>query len=145
VRGADLLDRFPREDRVGAHSQELVARVAERRAGSLVEVEQPVLLHVDEEEHVGRSVERRAEALQRGLAALPGGDVAAHAAVADEVPVRVVYRLAADRKPHAAAALDLALHLEIAERLAPLELGAVALPVGLGRVERRQVPALAAR
>ena len=36
------LDRFRPRGPVGAHSQELVARVAERRAGGLVEVEQPV-------------------------------------------------------------------------------------------------------
>src|SRR3989454_7773319 len=81
---------------------------------------------------------------QHLLAALLCRDVAAHAAIALEAAAAVEHRLAAQRQPDAVPVARSALHLEIAERLVALELGAVPLPVSLGKVERRPVPALAA-
>src|SRR5438132_10513202 len=81
---------------------------------------------------------------QHLLAALLCRDVAADAAIALEAAA-VEYRLAAQRQPDAVAVAGGALDLEITERLAALELGAVPLPVRFGQVERRLLPALAAK
>ena len=90
---------------------------------------------------LGEHTVHRVLEAQALLGALVVGDVAADAAVAAEAAFGVEHRLAADRKPAAAAVGRRTLHLEIAERLVALELRAMPLPVGLGQVERRLVPA----
>ena len=81
---------------------------------------------------------------QQLLGALLRGDVTAHATVAGESAAFGDDRLARDRDPHRAAVGRDALDLEIAERLAPLELRAVAVPLRAVEVERGLVPARAA-
>src|SRR2546426_12113604 len=81
---------------------------------------------------------------QHLLAALLCRDVAADAAVALEAAAAVEHRLAAQRQPDAVAVAGGALDLEITERLAALEPGAVPLPVRFGQGERPLLPALAA-
>src|SRR5467141_1395143 len=82
---------------------------------------------------------------QHLLGALVRRDVAADAAIALEAAAVVEYRLAAQREPDAVAVAGGALDLEITERLAALELGAVPLPVRFGQVERRLLVADIAR
>jgi len=77
------------------------------------------------------------------LQALELGDVAPDAAVALEAAALVEARLAAERQPYDAAVLGRVLQLEIAERLVPLELGAVALPVAFAEIQRGLIPVLA--
>ena len=79
------------------------------------------------------------------LAALTLGDVAADSAVAFERAGGVEHRLAAKRDPDRAGVGPRPLHLEVVKRLVALELGAVPRPVLFGQVERRLVPALAAK
>src|SRR5688572_23253530 len=72
---------------------------------------------------------------QHRLFALAGGDVLAHATVAGEVTGIVVHRLAADRHPGHGAIPGDAAELEVAERAARLQVGAMRGPGSLGHVE----------
>src|SRR5262249_51047544 len=69
------------------------------------------------------------------------GDAATGPEVAAESAVLVEQRLRAEREPKLAAAVSKALDLEVLERLVALDLGAVAVPIGLRKVERGLVPA----
>src|SRR5207302_8567624 len=82
---------------------------------------------------------------QQLLATFLRGDVAANAAIALEAAAAVEHRLAAQGHPDAMPVAGGALDLEVAERLAALELAAVALPVGVSQVKRGLLPALAAQ
>src|SRR5258708_30296512 len=59
-------------------------------------------------------------------------------------PTFVEHRFTAQRQPHRSPIRTGALDFEIEERFVPLQLGAVPLPVGLGEIQRRLLPALAA-
>ena len=76
------------------------------------------------------------------LGALLRGDIAPGAKVAAERAACIEDRLAAERQPDRAAVVGGHLELEIPERLAPLELAAVPVPILRGEVQRPLIAAL---
>src|SRR5260221_962731 len=80
----------------------------------------------------------------RACAAVALGVSVSPPALAVEPPLLVEHRLAAQRQPNGVSVRAGALHFEIEERFAPFQLSAVPLPIGLGEIGRRPVPALAA-
>jgi hypothetical protein len=96
---------------------------------------------VDEEDRLGRGVERRAEAAQLLLGAPPRADVAAGAAIAAERAGLVEHGLTAHAHIEPVAAGQAHGVLEIPERFAPLERRAVRVPFGGCRVDAGDLPA----
>src|SRR5207244_4339193 len=156
ARGARQIGRPHRPARLPQHARtaqqlfdlrfapEPALRVAHVPIGLIDAVAAPAVPAFD----VADEAQRRAQALRGGLRmsqrardrmlelaqlvrALLLADVAADAAIALEDAFLVEQRLAAQRYPDDAPILGGVLHLEIAERLVPFELRAVALPVGI--------------
>ena len=122
--------------------EKLRAGVAEEAVARFVDVDEAHAVAIDDMDRVGGRVDGGAKA-QQGLITLPLiGDVAHHAAVADECAGFVEHRLAAHREPPGVAGVAAAI-LEVTERVAPLQQCTVGRPVGARQIQRRCVPQVA--